>query len=99
MNPGASDGRIPAIVSLAARARVTAGFANDVDAVNQYAAVMYAATANGMICCTAAGNAGHDTNPATSALIAPADALEVITCGAVDSTGAIQGKRLWSAQE
>jgi hypothetical protein len=26
---------------------VTAGFANDVDAVNQYAAVMYAPTANG----------------------------------------------------
>ncbi len=38
---------MPANVSLAARASVTAGFANDVDAVNQYAAVMYAATANG----------------------------------------------------
>jgi hypothetical protein len=38
-------------VSLAARASVTAGFANDVDEVNQYAAVMYAPTANG----TAAG--------------------------------------------
>src|SRR5207253_11005428 len=34
-------------VSLAARAIVTAGLANDVDAVNQYAAVMYAPTANG----------------------------------------------------
>src|SRR6185312_14583485 len=47
MNPGASAGRIPAKVSLAARARVTAGLANEVDEVNQYAAVMYAPTANG----------------------------------------------------
>jgi len=35
INPGASAGRIPAKVSLAARASVTAGFANDVDEVNQ----------------------------------------------------------------
>jgi len=47
MNAGASTGRIPANVSLSARAIVTAGFANDVDAVNQYAALMYAPTANG----------------------------------------------------
>ena len=47
------------------------------------------ATENGMHCVTAAGNAGHDTNPATSTLIAPADALQVITAGAVDSTGTI----------
>ncbi|GJQ30999.1 MAG: serine protease [Phycisphaerae bacterium] len=40
------------------------------------------ATANGLHCCTAAGNEGHDDNPATSSLIAPADALRVITCGA-----------------
>jgi hypothetical protein len=40
MNPGTSTGRIPANESLAARASVTAGFAKDVDAVNQYAAVM-----------------------------------------------------------
>ncbi len=39
-NAGASAGRIPANVSVADRASVTAGFANDVDAVNQYAAVM-----------------------------------------------------------
>jgi hypothetical protein len=32
---GASDGRIPAKVLLAARASVTAGFAKDVDEVNQ----------------------------------------------------------------
>ena len=40
MKPGASAGRIPAKVLLAALASVTAGFANEVDDVNQYAAVM-----------------------------------------------------------
>ena len=35
MNPGASAGRIPANVSVAERASVTAGFAKEVDAVNQ----------------------------------------------------------------
>jgi len=35
MNAGASDGRIPAKVSVADRASVTAGLANDVEAVNQ----------------------------------------------------------------
>jgi serine protease AprX len=45
------------------------------------------ATANGMPCLTAAGNSGHDANPSTSALIAPADALQVISCAAVDSAG------------
>jgi len=39
-NPGTSAGRIPLNVSVAALATVTAGLANDVDAVNQYAAVM-----------------------------------------------------------
>src|SRR5215469_8775107 len=39
--PGTSAGRMPLKVSVAALARVTAGLANDVDAVNQYAAVMY----------------------------------------------------------
>ncbi len=37
----------------------------------------------------AAGNEYHDTNPAVSHLIAPADAFQVITCGAVDSSGTI----------
>ena len=46
MKAGASTGLMPANVSLADRANVTAGFANDVEAVNQYAAMMYAATAN-----------------------------------------------------
>src|SRR4051812_17521680 len=38
---------MPVKVSVSVRASVTAGFANEVDAVNQYAAVMYAPTANG----------------------------------------------------
>jgi len=37
---GTSVGRMPQKVSVAALARVTAGLANDVDAVNQYAAVI-----------------------------------------------------------
>jgi len=37
---GASTGRMPANVSESDLAIVTAGFANEVDAVNQYAAVM-----------------------------------------------------------
>ncbi len=47
------------------------------------------ATGNGLHCVNSAGNSGHDTNPATSTLIAPADALEVITVGAVNSLGNI----------
>jgi subtilisin family serine protease len=47
------------------------------------------ATGNGVHCCTAAGNYGYDSDPETSSLIAPADALKVITCGAVDSSGNI----------
>jgi len=35
INPGASTGRIPANVLDAARAKVTAGLANEVDEVNQ----------------------------------------------------------------
>jgi hypothetical protein len=49
------------------------------------------ATANGLVCVTAAGNEGNDANPATSRLIAPADALQVITCGAVDANGVTAG--------
>jgi len=50
-----------------------------------------AATANGVHCCNAAGNESHDANPLTSHLIAPADALKVLTCGAVDNMGLIAG--------
>jgi hypothetical protein len=39
-NSGTSLGRIPAKVSLTDRAIVTAGFAKDVEDVNQYALVM-----------------------------------------------------------
>jgi subtilisin family serine protease len=39
--------------------------------------------------CNAAGNDSHDSDPATSHLIAPADAFQSITVGAVDTTGAI----------
>jgi len=49
------------------------------------------ATANGMACCTAAGNEGHDNNPNVSHLLAPADAFEVLACGAVSSEGSIVG--------
>ena len=44
MKPGASAGRIPANVSERVRPRVIAGFANEVEAVNQYAAPIHADT-------------------------------------------------------
>lgn len=46
-------------------------------------------TSNGVHHCNAAGNEYHDTNPSTSSIIAPADGFQVITCGAVDSSGGI----------
>jgi len=45
------------------------------------------ATANGIHCCQGAGNDGHDADPATSNLLPPADAFQVITYGAVNSLG------------
>lgn len=48
-----------------------------------------AAIANGLICCTAAGNTGNDLDPLTSRLSAPGDAPLMMTCGAVDETSAI----------
>src|SRR5258707_12593371 len=47
MNAGAELGAIPAKVLESVRASVTAGLAKLVELVNQYAAAMYAATANG----------------------------------------------------
>ena len=47
------------------------------------------AAANGLHVCQAAGNEGHDSNPATSALVPPADAFRTITVGAADSSGNI----------
>jgi len=49
------------------------------------------ATDNGLLCVTVAGNSFHDTDPGTSALLAPGDAFQVFTCGAVDSAGTIAG--------
>jgi len=49
------------------------------------------ATANGLHFCNAAGNMGHDDIPSTSHLGAPADAFQVISCGAVSSEGSITG--------
>src|SRR5262249_62334329 len=45
VKPVASSGRMPAKVLVAARATVTAGLANDVEAGNQYALVTEAASA------------------------------------------------------
>lgn len=45
------------------------------------------ATANGLPVCTAAGNEGNDEDPNTSHLIAPADAFQVITVGALEGYG------------
>jgi hypothetical protein len=48
---------------------------------------MNIATANGLICCTAMGNGGRDSDLPT--LIAPSDAFDVISCGAVRADGAL----------
>ena len=47
MKAGVSAGRMPEKVFVTERARVTAGFPKEVEAVNQYAAAIYAPTANG----------------------------------------------------
>jgi len=47
------------------------------------------ATDNGLVCCTAAGNGGF--NAELPPLLAPSDAFDVITCGAVDDLGLIAG--------
>ncbi len=49
------------------------------------------AAENGVHCFQGAGNSGHDTNPATDTLQLPADAFQVLTCGAVNAGGAIAG--------
>lgn len=43
------------------------------------------ATANGLVCCTAVGNGGRDGD--LPSLIAPSDAFDVISCGAVRANG------------
>ena len=47
------------------------------------------ATSHGLVCCTAAGNGGRDHDLPT--LIAPGDAFDVITCGAVNPYGTLAG--------
>lgn len=47
------------------------------------------ATANGVHCCTAAGNNGHDEDAGTSTLIAPSDSFDVLTAGAAEITGEV----------
>src|SRR4051812_24521235 len=47
MNPGRSVGRMPENVFVSDLAMATAGLANEVEAVNQYAAVMYRPTSQG----------------------------------------------------
>jgi len=47
------------------------------------------AAAHGMAVINAMGNRGHDSNPTTSHLMAPADGNFVISVGAVDSSGVL----------
>jgi len=50
------------------------------------------ATSNGMYCCNAVGNSGHDSDPLIGHIAGvPADAFKVLSIGAVDSGGAIAG--------
>jgi serine protease AprX len=46
-------------------------------------------TGHGVHHTNAAGNSSHDSNPATSHLVAPADAFQCLTIGAVDVNGVI----------
>lgn len=63
---------------------------SDLDGVTAVTTVaVNIAASHGVHCVTAAGNSGHDSNPATSTLGAPADGFLVITCGAVGDSGAI----------
>ncbi|MBL8764592.1 MAG: S8 family serine peptidase [Phycisphaerae bacterium] len=62
----------------------------DLDGVSTVTALaVNTATANGLHCCTAAGNEGNDGNAGSGHLITPADALRVITCGATFSDNTI----------
>lgn len=66
--------------------------ASDFDGVTAVTSVaVNVATGNGLVCLTANGNRGHDEDPATLSLGAPADALEVIACGATHGDGTIAG--------
>ena len=49
------------------------------------------ATGLGLVCVTAAGNYGHDADPLTHRIPAPADAFDVIAVGAVTADGSTWG--------
>jgi len=49
------------------------------------------ATDNGVHCCTSVGNGGHDSDPTTSRLGAPADAFKVFSVGSVNIFGEVSG--------
>lgn len=50
---------------------------------------MNIATGNGVVCLEGVGNSGHDQDPTTLHLMAPADAVDVIAVGSVDHQGNI----------
>ncbi|CAN5362933.1 hypothetical protein BH11MYX1_BH11MYX1_37230 [soil metagenome] len=90
---------MPTYVSLNARPTVTAGFANDIEAVNQYSALMYAATASGVI----AGRVRPTQiampsrpNVATGSLFSLGDVLRLYSISKADE-GAIhlETSRIW----
>ncbi len=59
---------------------------SDMDGVTAVTSIgVNVATDNGLVCCTAVGNGGRDSDLPT--LIAPSDAFDVISCGAVNPAG------------
>ncbi len=50
---------------------------------------MNIAVGNGVICLAGCGNYGHDLDPSTSHLMAPGDAIDVISVGAINHEGTI----------
>ncbi len=65
---------------------------NDMDGQTAVTSIgVNTATDNGVHCCTAVGNSGHDSDPNTSHLGAPADAFKVYSVGSVNIFGEISG--------
>ncbi|MFC1660475.1 S8 family serine peptidase [Gemmatimonadota bacterium] len=63
---------------------------DDVDGrTSVMARAWHLAVGNGIVGFQGAGNAGHDQDPATHHFLTPAAVAEVITVGAVDSTGSV----------
>ncbi len=62
--------------------------ADDLDGMTSVMTVGFnTATENGVHCFQGAGNEGNDSDPATNHLMFPADAIQTITVGAIDSAG------------